>query len=74
MATPHPSPRFLTQTILEVSVASGDNSQFYVHVRKGPGSTYGQHPQLTPNEAEAVARDIANAAADARRKNVAKKL
>jgi hypothetical protein len=66
----HPSPRHLVQTILDVSVRELAG-RHYVHVRKGPGSTYGQHPELTPNEAEALARDIANAAADARRKDVA---
>ena len=70
--TTHPSPRYLTQQFLQIAVDKDEsNGQHYVHVRKGPHTVYGQHPVMTPNEAEAAARDLANAAADARRKNVA---
>lgn len=60
------------QTIVEVSVHA-DGNNHYVHIRKGPGASMG-HPVLTPNEAEWLARDIGNAAADARRKNISKKV
>lgn len=75
MASHHPSPRHLTQEFMAVSVEKdAANGQHYVHLRKTAQVAYGQHPQFTPNEAEALARDVANAAADARRKNVAGRL
>jgi hypothetical protein len=66
----------LTQKFLTVSVEKdASNGQHYVHVRKTPGEVaYGSHPQFTPNEAEALGRDVNNAAAEARRKNVAGRL
>lgn len=67
----YPSPRYLTQKFLAVTVEQASNGQHYVHVRKTSEVPYGAHPEFTPNEAEALARDIANAAADARRKNIA---
>jgi len=70
--TQHPSPRFLTQAFLTVTVEkAADSTNHYVHIRKTAQVPYGSHPQFTPNEAEALARDVNNAAADARRKNIA---
>lgn len=63
-----------SQNILTISVEQASNKQWYVHVRKGPGAILGVHPQLTAKEAEWLARDVANAAADCYRKNVARKL
>jgi hypothetical protein len=76
MATHHPSPRHLTQKFLAVTVEKdAANGQHYVHVRKNAGEVaYGQHPTFTPNEAEALGRDVNNAAAEARRANVRDKL
>lgn len=62
------------QTILMVSTEQASNGQWYVHVRKGAGSIMGVHPQFTAKEAEWLARDIANAAADCYRKNVARRV
>jgi hypothetical protein len=63
------------QTLVTVTVEQySPKGQWYVHIRKGPGSMLGVHPQLTAKEAEWLARDVANAAADCYRKNVALKL
>ena len=75
MASHHPSPRHLTQAFMAVTVERDPaNGQHYVHLRKTSQVAYGQHPQFTPNEAEALGRDVNNAAAEARRANVRDRL
>lgn len=60
--------------MLVVTQEADERGNWRVHVAKGPGATYGQHPVFLPNEAESLAIDIGNAAAECRRKNVRKNL
>jgi hypothetical protein len=62
------------QTMLSVSSLPDSSGRWRVHVRKGPGLAFGQHPELLPSEAESLAIEIGNAAAECRRKNIRKAL
>ena len=64
-----------TQTMLLVAAEADSSGRWRVHVRKGPGIAWPMtHPELLPSEAEVLARDIGNAAAECRRQNIRKNL